>query len=444
MNDASGTLRPGKPGSFYLVTQGCKINQYEGQALVESWMRHGATQVLDPERADVIVVNSCAVTEKSLQDLRKLIRRCRRRNREADLVVTGCAAQMCIQDMTGMPEVDRIIPQEAKAGLMAWPPDCWPASKTSSGPNRQTAFPRFRLGSYPRARPGIKVQDGCSQGCTYCIVPLTRGPARSRSLREVEAEARRLLAHGHRELVLSGINLAQYRHQGMDFWDLVQGLEHRLGPDWQGRARLRLSSLDPSQLGAKALAVLAESSMLCPHLHVSMQSASPGVLRSMGRRHYDVRSVAGFFQRLNQVWSCFALGGDFLVGFPGEGEDDVQQTLDWFADQPFTYAHVFAYSPRPGTPAARAAGQIQPEVKKRRSSRLRELAQTKSRDFARRLAVDTGLEVALEGNGPGAGRCEYYVPCTFEVQPEAEVKELVPAVPVKAQGSSLVVRPGGR
>lgn len=428
--------------SFWLITQGCKINQYESQALAESWLAHGARPAGDVKQAEIIVINSCAVTARSLQDLRKIIRRCRQVNRFAHLVVTGCAAQMCPEDMGDVSEVDRVVPQEDKFDLAKWPPANWPGSRSAAKVNEQKSFPALQISHYPRARPVIKVQDGCSHRCTYCIVPLTRGPSRSRHPQEVAAEVENLLASGHRELVLSGINLAHYRSLGMDFWDLVQFLETRVAPKWQDRARLRLSSLDPSQLGAKALDVLAGSRMLCPHLHLSIQSASPKVLKAMGRSHYHPDQVAAFLDQLDEVWSCFALGGDFLVGFPGETEHDMQRTEDWFTAQPFTYAHVFAYSPRPGTPAAHAEGRVSAEAKKSRSQKLRDMAEIKGQEFARRLLLVPKLHVLLEKEDPGSGRCEYYVSCIFDLRPFAEVKSLAPAVPVQVHGSALKVRPG--
>ncbi len=430
---------PEQSSTFYILTQGCKINQYESQALAETWMAKGARQAEELEQADVVVINSCAVTDKAVQDLRKMVRRCRRKNPWARVTVTGCAAQMCPQDMGDLSDVQGVVAQEKKAAMADWPPCNWPGSVSEGVPNRDQSFPALGISRFPRARPVVKVEDGCSHGCTYCIVPLTRGPAKSRPAKEVAAEAERLLINGYRELIISGINLAQYQSQKMDFWDLIHYLQNRLAPQWQGTARLRLSSLDPSQLGSKALAVLADSKMLCPHLHLSMQSASPRILQAMGRSHYHPDQVAAFVHELTEAWPSFALGGDFLVGFPGETEEDMQCTEEWFAAQPFTYAHVFAYSPRPGTPAAQAKKRVQAEVKKERSQRLRELAAAKGREFARHLLAASSLKVLMEEENPGRGRCEFYVPCTFARRPGAGAKDLVSALPVQVQGTALVV-----
>lgn len=426
--------------TFYILTQGCKINQYESQALAETWMARGAQPAEELEQADVVVINSCAVTDKAVQDLRKMLRRCRRKNPWALMTVTGCAAQMCPQDMGDLSDVQGVIAQEKKAAMADWPPGNWPASVVEGLPNRDQSFPALEISRFPRARPVVKVEDGCSHGCTYCIVPLTRGPAKSRPAEEVAAETERLLINGYRELIISGINLAQYQSQKMDFWDLIHYLQNRLAPQWQGTARLRLSSLDPSQLGSKALTVLADSKMLCPHLHLSMQSASPKILQAMGRSHYHPEQVGAFVHALRGVWPLFALGGDFLVGFPGETEEDRQGTEKWFTAQPFTYAHVFAYSPRPGTPAAQAKKPVQAEVKKERSQRLRELAAAKGREFARHLLAASSLKVLVEEENPGRGRCEYYVPCSFVRRPGAEVRDLVSALPVQVEGASLAVQ----
>lgn len=434
---------PEQENTFYLITQGCKINQYESQALAEAWLARGGQPTGRVEQAETIVINSCAVTAKSLQDLRKIIRRCRLANDDAHLVVTGCAAQMCVQDMGDLSYVDRIVPQEEKSGLADWPPAHWPLTTPKTRANGQTIFPQLKISRYPRVRPVVKVQDGCSHGCTYCIVPLTRGPAKSRNPEEVAAEAEGLLATGYRELIISGINLAQYRFSGMDFWDLVHFLEHRLAPAWGQRARLRLSSLDPSQLGAKALDVLGASRMICPHLHLSVQSASPKVLQAMGRCHYDPERVASFLRELEGIWTCFALGGDFLVGFPGETQEDMDLTKDWFGAQPFTYAHVFTYSPRPGTKAAQTGGRVDAETRKARSQVLRDMAEVKGREFAHRLLHIPRLNVVLETDDPGTGRCEYYVSCTLARKPNVDVKSVLPVLPVQVKDLSLTVVPEG-
>ncbi|MBA4358652.1 MAG: tRNA (N6-isopentenyl adenosine(37)-C2)-methylthiotransferase MiaB, partial [Desulfovibrio sp.] len=205
---------------FHVTTLGCKINQYESEALAEAWRGQGLVEAETPEQAQVLLVNSCAVTSRAVKDLRAQLRRLRKANPGARLVVTGCAAQVLAAELAAMPEVDQVLPQDRKAELLAGPSGPFGPFGSSTGGSAQSdassrLFPPFQVGTFQtgafrRARAVVKVQDGCSHCCTYCIVPLTRGPSLSREPDEVLAEMRRLLSAGYRELVLSGVNLRQY------------------------------------------------------------------------------------------------------------------------------------------------------------------------------------------------------------------------------------------
>ncbi len=261
------------------------------------------------------------------------------------------------------------------------------------------SFPPFSLSGYDRSRAVLKVQDGCSHGCAYCIVPLTRGRAVSRPAAEALAEARRLLAGGFREIGLSGVNLRQYGRDltpPLDFWDLLAFLDRELAPEWAGRTRLRLSSLEPGQLGNKALDVLAGCRMVAPHLHLSLQSGSPSVLRRMGRGHYAPGDAPEFLRRLRELWPLYGLGADLLTGFPGENAAEAEETLALCRELPLTYAHVFPYSRRPGTAAAAMADQVPEADKKNRAAALRALAQEKKGTFLRRMLELERVHVVFE------------------------------------------------
>jgi MiaB/RimO family radical SAM methylthiotransferase len=263
---------------FHVSTLGCKINQYESEALGEAWRAKGLVEAEAPEEAQVLLVNSCAVTSRAVSDLRATVRRLRKQNPSARIVVTGCAAQVLAAELAAMPEVDEVVPQERKAELLAGPL----RRAAAADPESPRVFPPFSIASFRRARAVVKVQDGCSHGCTYCIVPLTRGRSVSREPAEVLSELRRLLDAGYRELVLSGVNLRQFGRdlaEPLDFWDLLARVEAELAPQWAGRARLRLSSLEPAQLCAKGLDALGGSRLVAPHLHLSLQSGDESVLR---------------------------------------------------------------------------------------------------------------------------------------------------------------------
>jgi len=439
--------------TFAIRTMGCRINQYESQALREAWLARGWRET-DAKRAGLVLFNTCAVTARAVQELRGQVRQAHRDNPDAEIVLTGCAAQLLAQgqaqelaqELDGLPGVAVVVDQARKAGLGGYP--------ELGAPLDVRAFPPMSITDFKRARPILKIQDGCSHGCAYCIVPHSRGPSRSRPVADILAEAHRLLKAGFRELVLGGINL---RHFGRDLegkpdlWDLLTHLHTDLAPKWTGsmeRARLRLSSLDPAQLGNKALdtlAALSESGFLCPHLHLSVQSLSPQVLRAMGRAHYDPEGIAEFLDRLGRLWPIFGLGADLLTGFPGEEERHFEQTLVALESLPLTYAHVFPYSRRPGTRAAAMPGQSPQVVKRERARLLRELASRKQEAFAQRLASLDRVAVVMEASGrrkAACGVCEYFVECRFDTPPAgAEFKSLVAGRPLAAQAGALRLAP---
>jgi MiaB/RimO family radical SAM methylthiotransferase len=339
-------------------------------------------------------------------------------------------------ELKQLPGVVRVVAQADKAQLLDGPegnvivPD-------------KPRFAPFSITGYGRARAVVKVQDGCSHFCTYCIVPLTRGRSVSRDPAEVEAEIARLLGAGFREFILSGINL---RHFGRDlpgkpdFWDLVARLEKSFAPEWAGRARLRISSVEPGQLTDKALAVLGASRLVCPQLHLSLQSGDPDVLRAMGRGHYSPQSAVEFMERLKAHWPVMGLGADLITGFPGETETQFGHTLELCRALPLTYGHVFPYSERPGTRAVMLPGAVDVPVRKERAARLRKLVGRKKAAFLKRLLDLPHLDVLVQDER-GRGVSQYYAACRFEDAPGCAPRSLVPAHPVRVEKGVVVVEP---
>ncbi|MDR0826526.1 MAG: radical SAM protein [Desulfovibrio sp.] len=453
--------------SFFIFNIGCKVNRYEGQALREAWLRLGLLEAASPQEAGVIVVNSCAVTARAEADLRSALRRFRRLAPAARLLVTGCAAALPFA--ATLPGVDRIVAQKDKALLLRGPllpvsapapdelgsgipvPSMFPSEDFAgaSSPHHlhkdqesDNFYPAFTLSSCDRSRAALKIQDGCSRGCAFCIVPQLRGPARSRPFTEALDEAGRLFEAGFRELVISGVNLRQYKDAIGDFWDFLARLDAALAPDWAGRARLRISSLDPSQLGDKALRVIGQSALLAPHLHLSLQSGCQTVLRRMGRAFCEPEELPAFFARLQDIWPRFALGADLLTAFPGETDAEFAEGLENIRALPLSYAHVFPFSRRPGTAAADMGGQVKAGVKKERAAILRALATEKKAAFLQKLLELPVLRVVFEeAKGQRrSGVCEYYADCIFDnagVRPAARVLTL--ARPLALEGDKLIV-----
>ncbi|MGE4423388.1 MAG: tRNA (N(6)-L-threonylcarbamoyladenosine(37)-C(2))-methylthiotransferase MtaB [Pseudodesulfovibrio sp.] len=424
--------------TFHTATLGCKINQYETRSIAEAWAGKDAVEVDDPRAADLILVNSCAVTANAVADLRQAVRRFHRDNPEAGIIVTGCAAQVMPDELAALPGVVRVVAQADKAQLLEGP------EGNVIAPDKPRFAP-FSITGYGRARAVVKVQDGCSHFCTYCIVPLTRGRSVSRDMAEVEAEVARLLGAGFREFILSGINL---RHFGRDlagkpdFWDLVARLETTFALDWAGRARLRISSVEPGQLTDKALAVLGASRLVCPQLHLSLQSGDPDVLKAMGRGHYSPQSAVEFMERLKAHWPVMGLGADLITGFPGETEAQFEHTLELCRALPLTYGHVFPYSERPGTKAADLPGAVDVPVRKERAARLRKLVGRKKSAFLKRLLDLPHLDVLVQDER-GRGVSQYYAACRFEDAPGCAPRSLVRAHPVRVDKGVVVVEPLG-
>ena len=425
--------------TFHMTTLGCKINQYETQALREGWTGLGLTPVADPGQAQVILVNSCAVTARAVADLRGVVRALHRQAPDARILITGCAAQIVGEELLTLPGVVRVVGHKDKAALALGP--------EAEAPGDRPVWPPLAIRNFERARAVVKIQDGCSHRCTYCVVPLSRGPSVTRPFDQVVDEISRLFSAGFRELVLSGVNLGHIGRDlpgGPDFWDLLGLIESEIGPEWAGRARLRVSSLEPGQLGAKALDTLSAARLICPHLHLSLQSGSPEVLRRMGRGHYRPGQVLDFLADLRGIWPLFGLGADLLAGFPGETEAHCQETLDFVAALPLTYAHVFPYSARPGTPAATFPGQVPGPERTARAARLRQAAEAKKRDFARKLLDQETLTMVVEDSvsGLASGVCEFYVSCHLEQdgnEPPRRSLVQVRPVQVRARGALSVV-----
>lgn len=420
---------------FYLHTLGCKVNQYESRALAEAWRHAGLARTERPGEADLVVLCTCTVTGRAEAESRRLTRGLVREAAPgARVVVTGCAAAVKPQVFAAL----GAVPAPDKAALARHPlaPPVGPADD---------AYPDLAVCGYDRARALIKIEDGCSHRCSYCIVPTARGPSRSRPPADILAEAKRLVAAGHGELGLTGINLGHYGRDltpAMTFWELVAALDTALRDRPEGSVRLRLGSLDPSVLTQEGLDVLARSRLVCPHLHISLQSADPGVLAAMGRRAGDAQAVSFFVDNMRRIWPRFGLGLDLLTGFPGETEAAFETTLAFAAAQPLTHAHVFPYSQRPGTPAATLPGQLSRQVKGQRAAALRDLARDKAARFrAAMAAAGEAVSVALEGADPAVGTCGQYVDCRFTQAPAGRLGALIRGRAAGCDGDRLLVAP---
>lgn len=406
---------------FAIVNLGCKVNRVESDSFATSLLARGAIEVPEAE-ADVIVVNTCTVTGEAEKKTRKAVRRALRANEHALVAVTGCAVAIDADTYRAM---DARVRTMGKAELVcAIEQDAWGA-----GSEHGVSLP---MGAGFRTRVGVKVQDGCNNACTYCIVHVARGRATSRPAAEIVHKCVQLADAGVREIVLSGINLGSYRdgdRHSTDACDLAELLRVLLAETAHLHApgeppcRFRISSIEPRDVHENLIDVLAASEgRVCRHLHLPLQSGSTKVLREMARP-YTAERYGALVEHLRTRVPQLSLTTDIIVGFPGETEEDFAHTCDLAQQCGFSKIHVFPYSKRAGTPAAARADQVQPEVKSRRARELRALSdRLRARDCARRMG---SVEYALVEER-GAAMIESYY--EIEAPASAAVGTLVPVV----------------
>ena len=437
-------------GRVAFFTLGCKLNSYETESLKGVFHRHHYDVVNFDQPADFYVINTCAVTAQAESDARQLIRMAARRKPGARVIVTGCYAQRDAQALAAMPEVALVIGNGDKTRLFRLFEDTLRAPSAAEKVFASPIFKRpprdtFSFGEYgdvatvsPFTRATIKVQDGCDDFCSFCIIPHLRGRSVSRPITAILEHARALAAAGYKEIDLTGVHTGAY---GLDLappTSLLAMLEQLVRVE--GIERIRLNSIEPATLSDELLDCIAMSPKICQHLHICLQSGDDEILRRM-RRHYDVAYYCALIGKVMARMPECGLGSDILVGFPGETEAHFERTYRVIERLPFSYLHVFSYSARPGTPAAKYPDQVHPAAKKGRSQRLRALGQAKKQAFAERF-IGRELNILIEGKrdrerGLLSGLTQSYVR-VFVDAPEALVNQLVPVrVTAVAAGEAL-------
>jgi len=395
-----------------IATLGCKINQYDS-AVIQDRLEGRHAFVSFDEPADCYVINSCTVTDRADGEARQLVRRAKRLNPAAKVLVTGCYAQVSTAEVAALDGVDFVVGLNRLEDLVRFVESApGGASAVAVGEvKRERGVPVLGTRAIPgHTRAFLKVQEGCNYSCTYCIIPAARGLSRSVAPRDVLAEARKLADAGYQEIVLTGIHLGGYGQDLTPRIDLATLVE-----TIAGRAlipRLRLSSLDPREVTDRLLDLIARSDVVCPHLHICAQAGDDEILRRM-RRNYDTAYYRDLLRKVRERLPEAALGSDIIVGFPGESDAQFEASLEFFAALPLTYFHVFPFSSRRGTPAASMAQAVPPNAKKIRARRMRELAARKKRDFCSRFgrSVRVLIEAKLDGaSGLQRGFSRNYLP----------------------------------
>jgi len=373
--------------TFAFVTFGCKVNQYESQALRERYSRKGLTEVEADAGADLFVINTCTVTEAATSDAQRTVRRLSRRFPFADITVTGCAADSHKEEFLGLPGVRRVLTHDEKASLCDDPRLTREDTTPSIFDLTISRFDRHTRGF-------LKVEDGCDLTCSFCIIPKVRGAAASRPLESAVDEAKRLVDHGHREIVLTGVHLGSYGKDLAQRSLLPDLVERLLGVP--GLARLRLSSIEANEVSDPLIALMAAEPRFCPHLHLPLQSGDDEVLRAM-RRRYNSRQYLAACERVAERVADPSFTADVIVGFPGETDAQFENTLEVCRRVGFSRIHVFSYSRRRGTDAA-SLPDLPGRVKKERRHRLERLAAELTQRYALRF-VGREVDVLVERDG---------------------------------------------
>ncbi|GAA6515173.1 tRNA (N(6)-L-threonylcarbamoyladenosine(37)-C(2))-methylthiotransferase MtaB [Merdimmobilis hominis] len=353
--------------AFY--TLGCKVNQYETQVLSQQFAAAGFDLVEPTDIADVYVVNSCTVTSSGDKKTRQILRRLKRQNPAAKVALTGCFPQAFPDAAEAFTEADVITGSYNRASLLPAIRECLATGSrvvNITAHQKGEAFEDMKAGKFfEKTRASIKIEDGCERYCAYCIIPYARGPVRSKPLMDLKLELTELAAAGYKEVVLVGINLSAY---GKDFGGhLTDAIALACTTD--GIERVRLGSIEPEMITDKDLEEMARYPRLCPQFHLALQSGCDATLKRMNRK-YDTAEYRRMVGKIRELFENPAITTDIMVGFPGETEEEFASTLQFVEEIGLAKAHVFSYSIREGTAAARMSGQVDPQVKEERSARL--------------------------------------------------------------------------
>ncbi|WP_309089807.1 tRNA (N(6)-L-threonylcarbamoyladenosine(37)-C(2))-methylthiotransferase MtaB [Domibacillus sp.] len=400
-------------------TLGCKVNHYETEAIWQLFEQQGYERTDFEKTSDVYVINTCTVTNTGDKKSRQVIRRAVRKNPDAVICVTGCYAQTSPAEIMAIPGVDIVVGTQDRVKML----DYIEQFKAERQPinavgniMKNRVYEELDVPAFTdRTRASLKIQEGCNNFCTFCIIPWARGLMRSRDPEEVIRQAKQLVESGYQEIVLTGIHTGGY---GSDFKDynlamLLRDLEAKV----PGLKRIRISSIEASQLTDEVIDVIDQSNIVVRHLHIPLQSGSDTVLKRM-RRKYTMAAFADRLNRLKKALPGLAVTSDVIVGFPGETEEEFMETYNFIQEHGFSELHVFPYSKRTGTPAARMEDQVDEEVKNERVHKLIALSDQLAKEYAARFENEV-LEVIPEepfgegGEGLYSGYTDNYLKVVF-------------------------------
>ncbi len=394
------------------LTLGCKVNQYDSDAMRTIFLQQGYKAVKEEEEADVYVINTCSVTSIGDRKSRQMVRKIRRKHPQAVIAVAGCYAQIAPEIFEAMGDIDVIVGAQNRSKIVEYVEQAQKKEKTINAVKDIMSVTEFEnlyvdAEGETKTRAFIKVQEGCDNYCTFCIIPFARGKLKSRKQKDAVEEIRRLVAKGYREIVLTGIHLGNYGrdlHDGTSLATLVEELLRI-----PNLLRIRMGSIESVELSDDLINLIKDEPRVCRHLHLPIQSGSDAVLRRMNR-HYRLPEYKKLISELREKIPGLALTTDLIVGFPGETEENFMETLETLRELRFSAIHVFPYSQRTGTPAAVFPNQVPGDIKKDRVHRVQELEKEISKEYRKTFLQKTvHVLIEEEKNGYFEGLSDEYI-----------------------------------
>lgn len=378
------------------ATLGCRVNQYESEAMTEKFLREGYEVVKFEEYADVYVINTCTVTNMGDKKSRQIIGRARRNNEDAIIAVVGCYSQVAPDEVAKIEGVDVVLGTRNKGEIVYWVNRAMDEKKKIVEVNdvlRNNVFEDLRIEEYQdRTRAFLKIQDGCNRFCSYCLIPYARGAVCSKEPSRVIQEVEELSKHGFKEIILSGIHIASYGSDLKDSTSLVDIMEEI--EKIEGIERVRIGSIDPTFFTEGVINRITKLKKLCPHFHLSLQSGCNETLKRMNRR-YTTEDYRNIVNELRNYINDVSITTDIIVGFPGETEEEFVQTYEFLKELKLSKTHIFKYSPRKGTRAAELKDDVSGNIKDKRSAMLFELNNINEKSFINRF-IGREMDVLYE------------------------------------------------
>ena len=401
--------------AFY--TLGCKVNQYETEAMLELFEKEGYEKAETEDYADVYVINTCTVTHMSDRKSRQYIRRMKKKNPDAIIAVVGCYSQVSPEEILSIDEVNLVMGTNDRKKIVEEVKKIDASRKVSTVDDimKVKAFEEIEINkTNGKTRAFMKIQDGCDRYCSYCIIPYARGRVRSRDLESIVKEVENLASNGYKEVVLTGIHVASYgkdiKETDIKLLDVIKQIN-----DIEGIERIRLSSVEPILFTDEFVEAVSAMDKVCPHYHLSLQSGCDETLKRMKRR-YTTEEYKTIVDRLRAAIPNVSITTDVIVGFPGETNEEFDKTYEFLKDIELTHMHIFKYSPRKGTPAATMENQVDPSTKHERSEKLLQLNEENFKKFGQKM-LDKEFNVLFEqkvGDNKFEGLTENYVKVIVE------------------------------